>query len=88
MKLLGFESAPLERVQLELTGPDVKVLEWLRGRTTQLPDLFTRDQAESVAAGLTLNSGIDEKAVRGFLARLWDVTGHMRCCADPNRAKP
>ena|SRR5437899_9386490 len=87
IRLIGFESSPIERVHLEITGDDIRVLEWLRGRTYKLPELLVADQAENNTLGLgngptpTLTSA----NVRGFLQRLWDATGHMRCCADPQR---
>lgn len=88
IRLVGFESQPIERVQLEVTGDDIKVIEWLRGRTTSLPMLFLADQAESRGLGLGIDPAVTEKTVKGFLQRLWEATGHMRCCADPSRGKP
>ena len=85
IKRVGFESSPLDRLQLEFMDADVRVLEWLRGRTPPLPALFERDRAESLEMGLSVDGLVDVAAVQTFLQRLWEATGHMRCCGDPTR---
>ena len=76
----GFGSWPVDRLRLEFTDSDVRVLEWLRGRTTSLPDIAAgRVPAPEFCKPA---QSVTENEVRGFLQRLWDATGHMRCCSD------
>ena len=87
IRRLGFESSPIERLQLEFTDEDIRVLEWLRGRTTTLPELVENCIREDLELKLGIQHHIQPEEVRAFCDRLWDATGHVRCCADMTRER-